>query len=146
MEDFLDDRWAPHYLDDYYCDAPIFDGDPQEYLTKIGAAVEQIRDAAEQLLRLALGRPVSVWSTHPGEYMEEGGFHAYLEWGDKFPRPDWVAPMLMSSIPKRRYDHHREPDRTDTPFPMPALQELFGRRPGSALHAVSHRVRLHRPD
>jgi hypothetical protein len=26
MEDFLDDRWAPHKFGDYYYDAPIFDG------------------------------------------------------------------------------------------------------------------------
>ena len=79
LENFLDDRWFPHKAGysrpSYYRDAPDFDN-PLACEATIAGAYHQVVVGVQQLIELALGRPV----TMDGQVRcREDGFHAAVD-------------------------------------------------------------------
>ena len=80
LENFLDDRWFPHEAGKrpaYYRHAPDFGSDPRTYEAEIAAAHHQIVAGVQQLIELAVGRPVVVRSLMQ---CRDDGFHADVSW------------------------------------------------------------------
>ena len=91
LENFLDDRWAPHRSGErpsYYLDAPTFDN---LTLCDIVAAYNQSVSGTQRLIELAVGRPVQMRHGIHYEDTRHYGIAALVEWDYPEELPEKTA-------------------------------------------------------